>query len=71
MGMKESEISAGKATIDAAIACSLYFVAFSSVADCDICYDTILNFKSKFDIENYLKSTTLKYTILQPVSWIC
>jgi uncharacterized protein YbjT (DUF2867 family) len=70
MGTKESEISAGKAAIDAAIACSLDFVVFSSVADCDICYDNIFHFKSKFEIENYLMSTTLKYTILRPVSFL-
>ncbi len=70
MGTKESEISAGKAAIDAAIACSLDFVVFTSVADCDVCYDNITHFKSKFEIENYLKSNTLKYAILRPVAFL-
>jgi uncharacterized protein YbjT (DUF2867 family) len=70
MGTKDSEIAAGKAAIDAAVACSLDYVIFTSVADCDVCYDNITHFKSKLEIENYLKSTSLKYTILRPVSFL-
>lgn len=70
MGTKESEIAAGRAAIDAAIACSLDFVVFTSVADSDVCYDNITHFKSKFEIENYLKSTTLKHAILRPVAFL-
>ncbi len=67
---KESEIAAGTAAIDAALACSLDFVVFSSTADADVCYDSIAHFKSKFEIENYLKSTALRYSILRPVSFL-
>ncbi len=74
LGTKESEkdyeIAAGKAAIDAAIACSLEFVVFSSTADADVCYDNITHWKSKFEIENYLKSTGLRFAILRPVSFL-
>jgi uncharacterized protein YbjT (DUF2867 family) len=70
MGTKESEIAAGKAAIDAAVACSLDFVVFTSVADADVCYDNVTHFKSKLEIENYLKTTTLKYAILRPVAFL-
>lgn len=70
MGTKESEIKAGKAAIDAAVACSLDFVVFTSVADADVCYDNVTHFKSKLEIENYLKATSLSYSILRPVAFL-
>mmetsp|Transcript_7676 Transcript_7676/g.11149 ORF Transcript_7676/g.11149 Transcript_7676/m.11149 type:complete len:313 (+) Transcript_7676:283-1221(+) len=70
VGTKESEIKAGKAAIDAAVACSIEFVVFTSVADADVCYDNVTHFKSKLEIENYLKTTTLNYSILRPVAFL-
>jgi uncharacterized protein YbjT (DUF2867 family) len=44
-------------------------VVFSSVADADKAPDAVAHFKSKLDIENYLKASGLTFSILRPVAF--
>jgi uncharacterized protein YbjT (DUF2867 family) len=70
MGTRASEVAAGKAAIDAATNCGVEFIVYSSVADADNCHENVAHFKAKLDIENYLKSTPIKYGILRPVAFL-
>jgi len=70
MGTRESEVASGKAAINAAVTCGIDYVVYTSVADADISYENVSFFKSKLDIENYLKATSLRYSILRPVAFL-
>lgn len=65
----EKEVIAGKMIIDACVEAGIKHVVFASVIDCDVCSEKIVFFKSKFHIENHLKSTNLSYSILRPAGF--
>lgn len=66
----DNEIKSGKLIIDACKDSSIKHIVFSSVIDCDVCSDKITFFKSKFQIENYLKATDMSYSILRPSGFL-
>lgn len=65
----QKEIDQGKAQIDAAKAAGCEFVIYSSAADCDKMSEKVKHIKTKAVIEDYLKSSGLKFAILRPVAF--
>lgn len=64
-GKSEVEIKHGKDAIDAAKAAGVEHLVFNSIADADLDED-IAHFKTKLVIEEYLKSSGVRYSILRP-----
>jgi len=60
----------GITIVDACVKAGVEHVVFSSVADVDKCPDNIDHFKSKAEIEQHMKSTSLQYSILRPVAFL-
>ena len=66
---KATEIAHGKLIVDACKKAGVKFVVFSSVGDADSCPENVGHFKSKLEIEKYLKSSGLAHGILRPVAF--
>jgi len=62
----KGEVTQGKALADAAKAANVKHFVYSSVASADRNTD-IVHFDSKFEIEEYIRSIELPYTIFRPV----
>mmetsp|Transcript_1997 Transcript_1997/g.3520 ORF Transcript_1997/g.3520 Transcript_1997/m.3520 type:complete len:312 (-) Transcript_1997:185-1120(-) len=63
------EIEQGCTLVDACKECNVDHVVFSSVADCDKVPENVDHFRTKYDIEEYLKASGLSYSILRPVAF--
>jgi uncharacterized protein YbjT (DUF2867 family) len=68
-GKPDVEIEHGKIIVDACKACGVQHAIFSSVADCDVCPEGVEHFKTKVEVEDYLKASGLNYSILRPVAF--
>ncbi len=65
---KEKEILEGKQFIDSIKPESNTHLVYASVLGADL-NTTVPHFESKFELENYIKSKNLNYTILRPASF--
>ena len=65
----EGEVTQGKTLADAAKAANVKHFVYSSIASADKNTD-INHFDSKFEIEEYIRSSDLPYTIFRPVSFM-
>jgi len=64
-----TEIQHGKNAIDAAKAAAVEHFVFVSVADANLFPDAVLHCKTKVVIEDYLKASGLKYSIIRPTAF--
>ena len=62
----EAEVRQGRNVVDAAVAESIHQLVYSSVTGADQ-HTGIPHFESKFKIEQHLKASGIKHTILRPV----
>jgi uncharacterized protein YbjT (DUF2867 family) len=65
----EAEVQQGKNVADAAFRANVKHLVFSSVANADQA-TSIPHFDSKYEIEQYIQSLDIPYTILRPVSFM-
>ena len=65
----EAEVQQGKNVVDAASRNKLEHLVFTSVANADDATG-IPHFESKYEIERYIHSVNIPYTILRPVSFM-
>jgi uncharacterized protein YbjT (DUF2867 family) len=65
----EAEVQQGKNVADAALRANVKHLVFSSVANADQA-TSIPHFDSKYEIEQYIQSIEIPYTILRPVSFM-
>jgi uncharacterized protein YbjT (DUF2867 family) len=65
----EAEVAHGRAAIDAAKSASVEHFVFCSVIDAESVPNSVCHFKTKLEIEKYLKSSSLKYSILRPCAF--
>eukprot|EP00516_Mucochytrium_quahogii_P012172 CAMPEP_0203794104 /NCGR_PEP_ID=MMETSP0100_2-20121128/6286_1 /ASSEMBLY_ACC=CAM_ASM_000210 /TAXON_ID=96639 /ORGANISM=" , Strain NY0313808BC1" /LENGTH=327 /DNA_ID=CAMNT_0050698059 /DNA_START=473 /DNA_END=1453 /DNA_ORIENTATION=- len=69
-GKGEIEVEQGKILVDACKECNIEHVVFSSVADCDKVPENVEHFRTKWEVEKYLKATRLSYSILRPTAFL-
>lgn len=65
----EAEVRQGKNAVDAALAAGVAQLVFSSVIHSDL-KTGIAHFESKYEIEKYILSKDIPYTIFRPVSFM-
>ena len=65
----QAEVQQGKNVVDVALATGIAHLVFSSVANAD---DTtgVPHFDSKYEVEEYIESSGIDYTIIRPVSFM-
>ena len=63
------EIQHGKNAIDAAKKAGVNHLIFVSVADADLVPDNVQHYKTKLEIEKYLKASGLRFSILRPTAF--
>jgi nucleoside-diphosphate-sugar epimerase len=66
---RSTETQHGKIIVDACKKLGVQHVVFSSVLAADSCPENIGHFKSKLDIENYLRASTVPYSIIRPAAF--
>lgn len=65
----QKEIKQGKDAVDAAKEANVSFVVMSSVGSADK-HTGVAHFDSKYQVEQHLKSSGLKYSIIRPVAFM-
>ena len=68
-GKREVEAAQGIILVDACKAAGVSHIVFQSVVDCDVCPDSVVHFKSKFDIEKHLKASGVQHSIIRPAAF--
>ncbi|KAJ1459489.1 hypothetical protein M885DRAFT_585838 [Pelagophyceae sp. CCMP2097] len=66
---RAKEAADGRMVVDACQRAGVAFVVYSSVADCDTCPESVGHFKSKLEVEDALRNSGLKHSILRPVAF--
>jgi uncharacterized protein YbjT (DUF2867 family) len=65
----EAEVAHGRAAIDAAKAAAVEHFVFCSVIEAEDVPNEVVHFKTKLEIEKYLKASPLKHSILRPCAF--
>ena len=68
-GSQVREIKQGKRMVDACVSAGCSYVVFCSVADAEGFNEKVKHIKGKIIVEEYLKKSGLKHSILRPVAF--
>jgi len=69
-GKRAVEVAHGKAVIDICKATGIKYVIYSSALAADSCPKNVQHIASKWDIEQYLSTSSLNYTIIRPSAFM-